>query len=217
MWYAQNPGRRARQITGDVAVLLWTAAWTAAAVAAHRLARLLTLPRPADGRAGSPAARLPLVGDRVDHALRGLADAAGSGDPAAVRTAVVTGAAVVFLVPVSVVLSTWLPRRLRWVRQAAAAQELAASDDGRELLALRSLLRPLDEVAATAESLPGATPGSLAEGWRDADPETLDALADAELERLGLRLDAQLPHDPLPGPRPTGGHPAPEPAPEPVG
>lgn len=77
--------------------------------------------------------------------------------------------------------------RLRWTRQAAAAHELAASDDGRELLALRSLLRPLDEVAATADAIPDATPGSLAEGWRNADPATLDALAEAELEQLGLR------------------------------
>ncbi|NDZ98444.1 hypothetical protein G3I28_03695, partial [Streptomyces sp. SID10116] len=34
--------------------------------------------------------------------------------------------------------------------------------------------------------IPDATPGSLAWGWRHGDPETLDALAEAELERLGL-------------------------------
>ncbi|MEV0115961.1 hypothetical protein AB0H77_22395 [Streptomyces sp. NPDC050844] len=194
MWYAQNYGLRARQITGDGAILLWIAFWSTAAVVTYRLACKFAFPAagtaasaPAPGSPGSPAARLPLVGDRVDSALRGVADAADTGDPVIVRTAVTAGAVAVFLVPVGLVLGSWLPRRLRWTRQAAAAHELAASDDGRELLALRSLLRPLDEVAATADAIPDATPGSLAEGWRNADPATLDALAEAELERLGLR------------------------------
>lgn len=188
MWYAQNPGRRTRQLLGDGAVLLWTGVWTTAAIVAYRLACLLTRPTPeaAAPSLGAPS-RLPLVGDRVDSAVRTVADAAGTGDPLAVRTAVTVGALVVFLVPVGLVLSSWLPRRLRWIRQAAAAQELAASDDGRELLALRALLRPLDEVARTAAELPDATAGSLAEGWRGGDPDILDALAEAELVRLGLR------------------------------
>ncbi|WP_338696454.1 hypothetical protein V2W30_13600 [Streptomyces sp. Q6] len=46
---------------------------------------------------------------------------------------------------------------------------------------------PLDEVGRTADALPDSTPGSLAEGWREGDPATLDALAEAELVRLGLR------------------------------
>ncbi|MCX4667225.1 hypothetical protein OG453_11225 [Streptomyces sp. NBC_01381] len=194
MWYAQNYGLRARQITGDGAILLWIAFWSTAAVVTYRLASKFAFPAagsaasaPAPGSPGSPAARLPLVGHRVDSALRGVADAADTGDPVIVRAAVTAGAVAVFLVPVGLVLGSWLPRRLRWTRQAAAAHELAASDDGRELLALRSLLRPLDEVAATADAIPDATPGSLAEGWRNADPATLDALAEAELERLGLR------------------------------
>ncbi|MEV8015240.1 hypothetical protein AB0O76_02540 [Streptomyces sp. NPDC086554] len=197
MWYAQNYGLRARQIAGDGAILLWIAFWSTAAVVAYRLACKIAFPAAGSaasppvsgfpGSPGSPAARLPLVGHRVDSALRGVADAADTGDPVIVRTAVTAGAVAVFLVPVGLVLGSWLPRRLRWTRQAGAAHELAASDDGRELLALRSLLRPLDEVAATADAIPDATPGSLAEGWRNADPATLDALAEAELERLGLR------------------------------
>lgn len=189
MWYAQNPGRRTRQLLGDGAVLLWTALWTAAAVVAYRLACLLTRPAPETPPPpiGDPS-RLPLVGDRVDSALRIAADVAGAGDPVTVRAAVIVGAVVVFLVPVGLVLNSWLPRRLRWIRQAAAAHELAASDDGRELLALRALLRPLDEVARTANELPDATAGSLAEGWRGGDPDVIDALAEAELVRLGLHI-----------------------------
>ncbi|MEU5953818.1 hypothetical protein [Streptomyces sp. NPDC047525] len=193
MWYAQNPGRRTRQLLGDGAVLLWTALWTAAAVVAYRLACLLTRPAPeAPAPSLGAPSRLPLVGDRVDSALRAAADVAGAGDPVTVRAAVIVGAVVVFLVPVGLVLSSWLPRRLRWIRQAAAAQELAASDDGRELLALRALLRPLDEVARTAYELPDATAGSLAEGWRGGDPDIIDALAEAELVRLGLHIPEQV-------------------------
>lgn len=192
MWYAQNPGRRTRQLLGDGAVLLWTALWTAAAVVAYRLACLLTRPMPeAPPPIGDPS-RLPLVGDRVDSALRTAADIAGTGDPVTVRAAVIVGAVAVFLVPVGLVLNSWLPRRLRWIRQAAAAEELAASDDGRELLALRALLRPLDEVARTANELPDATAGSLAEGWRGGDPVIIDALAEAEVVRLGLHIPERV-------------------------
>lgn len=215
MWYAHNPGRRALQLLGDGAALLWIALWAAAALAAHRLAQLAS--QPAQHRP-----RIPLLGSSVDGALRGVAHA---GDrivsaapapqgPAAAQALAVLGAMALFVIPVGLMLTVWLPRRIRWTRQAAAAQELASTEDGRELLALRALLRPLDELAATAELLPAAPggtpdqdpevdpdldpdldldvppdpgPGSLAKGWREADPVVLDALAEAELQRLGLR------------------------------
>lgn len=209
MWYAQNSGRRLRQLLGDAAVLLWTALWAAAALIAYRLAQLISRPVPGPGtghglgpgsgsgsgfgHVGRSAARVPLVGERLDAALREVAGAgdrlaqAGDGSRAAVEVLSAVGAAGVFLLPAGIVLALWLPRRLRWSRQALAARELAASEDGRELLALRALMRPLDELARTATTLQDATPGSLAEGWREGDPETLDALAEAELVRLGLR------------------------------
>jgi hypothetical protein len=217
MWYAHNPGRRARQFLGDGAALLWTALWAAMALAVHRLVQ------PAS-QATPHRPRIPLLGSSVDGALRGVAHA---GDrivsaapapqgPAAAQALAVLGAVALFVIPVGLMLTVWLPRRIRWTRQAAAAQELAATEDGRELLALRALLRPLDELAATAGLLPATPdetpdpdldpdpdpdldldldldvapapgPGSLAKGWREADPVVLDALADAELQRLGLR------------------------------
>ncbi|WP_063806273.1 hypothetical protein [Streptomyces kanamyceticus] len=182
MWYAQNSARRTHQLAGDAGVLLWTALWATAAVIAYRLACLLALPRALKEHSRP----LPLIGGRADTALRRVAGAVDAMDPVAVRSAVAVGAVALFVVPVALVLVLWLPRRLRWIRQAGAARDLATCDDGRELLALRSLLRPLDEVALTASEIPDATPGSLAWGWRHGDPETLDALAAAELERLGL-------------------------------
>jgi hypothetical protein len=177
MWYAHQPGRRTRQIIGDGAVLLWTGGWAAAAVLAHRARS-----GAGGGLHGLPGAGgpMPLVGGH--GALRDVAFA----EPASIGVLAVVSAAVVFVVPVGLVLAVWLPRRMRWVRQAAAARDLAATEDGRELLALRTLLRPLDDVGRTAGALPDSTPGSLAEGWREGDPATLDALAEAELTRLGL-------------------------------
>ncbi|MFD3560037.1 hypothetical protein ACFWVU_10230 [Streptomyces sp. NPDC058686] len=219
MWYAHNPGRRARQLLGDGAALLWTALWAAAALAAHQLVQ------PAS-QSAAHRPRIPLLGSSVDGALRGVAHAGNRivsaapapQGPAAAQALAVLGAVALFVIPVGLMLTVWLPRRIRWTRQAAAAQDLAATEDGRELLALRALLRPLDELAATAELLPTQPdgtpgedqdpdqdpdldleldleldvpptpgPGSLAKGWREADPVVLDALADAELQRLGLR------------------------------
>ncbi|MGW4385944.1 hypothetical protein [Streptomyces sp. NPDC004685] len=217
MWYAHNPGRRARQLLGDGTALLWAALWAAMALAVYRLVQPASQPAP-------HRPRIPLLGSSVDGALRGVAHAGdrivsaapAAQGPAAAQTLAVLGAVALFVIPVGLMLTVWLPRRIRWTRQAAAAQELAGTEDGRELLALRALLRPLDELAATAALLPVAPdetpdpdqgpdpdpdldpdldldvppdpgPGSLAKGWREADPVVLDALADAELQRLGLR------------------------------
>ncbi|MFP3991328.1 hypothetical protein U9R90_28450 [Streptomyces sp. E11-3] len=202
MFYAQSSSRRTRQMIVDGAVLLWAALWAAVAVTAYRLAQLLAQPaKGAEGSgfsaeltaAGATAARVPLVGGKLDATLRTVAGAgdrfatAGGGSQQAVDALAAAGAVALFVLPVGLALALWLPRRLRWTRQASAARDLATSEDGRELLALRTLMRPLDEVARTATALPDATPGSLAEGWRNGDPETLDMLADAELFRLGLR------------------------------
>ncbi|MFD4632913.1 hypothetical protein ACFVYR_15100 [Streptomyces sp. NPDC058284] len=191
MWYAQNPSRRTHQLAGDAGVLLWTALWATVAVIAYRLACLLALPRAIQEH----SAPLPLVGERVDLVLWRLAEAVDAMDPVIVRIAVAVGALALFVLPVGLMLAAWLPRRLRWIRQAAAARDLAASDDGREILALRTLLRPLHEVAIMAANMAGATPGSLAEGWRNGDPQTLEALAEAELERLGLDLLPRVPEE----------------------
>ncbi|MYT69681.1 hypothetical protein ACN2WE_14480 [Streptomyces sp. cg28] len=176
MWYAHQPSRRARQIIGDGAALLWVAGWAVVAVAAHRVLGAATRPRV--GLPG-PLHGVARAGDRIVSAAP-----EGAGP---VRLLVLLAALAVFVVPVALLCALWLPRRIRWVRRAAAARDLANSEDGRELLALRALLRPLDEVGRTAEALPETTPGSLAEGWREGDPATLDALAEAELIRLGLR------------------------------
>ncbi|MFJ9035811.1 hypothetical protein ACIRF8_04385 [Streptomyces sp. NPDC102406] len=176
MWYAHRPGRRARQIIGDGAAVLWIALWAGAAVSAHRLIT---------HAARSARPRIPLLGPRMHGTLHDVAragDRLADSGPAPAQSLAVLAAVALFVVPVGLLLALWLPRRIRWTRQAAAARELAATEDGRELLALRALVRPLDELARFTD----AGPGRLAEGWREADPVVLDALADVELRHLGL-------------------------------
>ncbi|MCX3059129.1 hypothetical protein [Streptomyces beihaiensis] len=189
MWYAHHPGRRTRQLVGDGTALLWTGLCAGGALTAHRALvsasrHAVTVHRPrlpllGPGPHSGPLHDMARAGGRIAHAAPG-----GQG---AAQVLAWLAALVLFAVPVGLMLVVWLPRRLRWSRQAVAARDLAATEDGRELLALRTLMRPLDEVGRTAEALSGSTPGSLAEGWREGDPDTLDALAEAELVRLGLR------------------------------
>ena len=60
------------------------------------------------------------------------------------------------------------------------ATTLRRAPTGRDLLALRALARqPLRRLVTMGPD--------LANGWRDGDPATLDALAALELRSLGLR------------------------------
>ncbi|SDD66057.1 hypothetical protein [Actinokineospora iranica] len=89
-----------------------------------------------------------------------------------------TGALII--VPVALVLVVWLPRRLRFVRDAGAARRLRAlGADGADLLALRALVfQPLPRLSRA---------GAVGACWRAGDPEVIAALARSELRRLGMR------------------------------
>lgn len=83
-------------------------------------------------------------------------------------------------VPLALVLFVWLPLRLRWIRRAGVAAAVRTDPAGRDLLALRALAgRPLNELARLGPD--------IAQSWRAGDPEAVDALAELELRRLGLR------------------------------
>ena len=169
MWYAQNPGRRNRQLLGDGAVLLWTALWTRAAVVAYRLACLLTRPPPEapPPPIGDPS-RLPLVGDRVDAALRAAADIAGAGDPVTVRAAVIVAPSPSSSYPsVSCSAAGYPPSALDPAgrRRPGARRELRRP----RLLACAPAAGP-GRGGADRVRTPDATAGGLAEGWRAATP-----------------------------------------------
>ncbi len=93
-------------------------------------------------------------------------------------------AVVLVVLPVGWLLLRWLPWRLRWLREAAAADRLTGRGaDGvtdLELLAARAMATaPLPQLARL--------PAGTGAGWRAGDPAALRALAALELDRLGLR------------------------------
>jgi hypothetical protein len=200
--YADRPDRRARQVAADLGLLLWAVVWVLVARVVHRAVLVLAEPgraladlggsisRTMDSAAGA-AEDVPLVGDELADPFSSLGDAGGSvagagqGAQDAVQTLATVLAVVLVVLPVGWMLLRWAPWRLRWAREAAAADRLMA--DRRleppelELLAARALATaPLPVLARL--------PAGTGAGWRAGDPAAVRALAGLELARLGLRL-----------------------------
>jgi hypothetical protein len=195
--YADTARLRFRQLATDLAVLGWVAIWAMAGLFTHRIVLRIAAPARALEGAGDElassldeAARrtesLPLLGgalagplDAAGAAASRLAAAGVAGQEATERLAVLLGL-VVALAPALTVLARWLPGRVRWVREAAAARALVLRSDDLELFALRALVsRPLTELRAV-DPAPGA---AFARG----DRTVIAALAARELEALGQR------------------------------
>lgn len=195
--YAENPARRARQVTADVVVLAWVVVWVLIGTAVHdAVARLAAPGRTLEqagtslggglGDAAEAVGGVPLVGDALGAPLESAGGAADAITAAGVeiqdvveRTALVAGLSVAAW-PVLVVVGVWLALRLRFARRAAAARELLAEGAGLELFALRALTRvPLRSLATVDPDPAGA--------WRRGDPDVVRALAALELREAGLR------------------------------
>jgi hypothetical protein len=196
-WYAEVPARRVRQVTADAlaGVALLICLWVGNSV--HDLAVKLAGP----GRAlevagadfaqrmtdaGSTVGGVPVMGDELEAAF----DQAGDGGRAletagveqqdAVSTFAITMAFVSGGIPALFVLALWLPPRWRFARRAGHARRLRDMDIGLDLFAFRALARqPIAELARLR--------ADTAAGWRNQDPEIIEALAALELRRLGLR------------------------------
>lgn len=196
--YAQNPALRLRQLAADVGLLVWTVGWVLAARAVHGAVLALAGPgravedlgRSVAGSMGSAAGAaegVPLVGDELATPFEALAEASGSvrGAGQSAQDAVDTLATILSLalvvLAVGWMLLRWLPWRTRWVREATAADRLLTGVPDLELLAARAMATaPLPRLAA----LPAGTGAA----WRAGDPAAVRALAELELDRLGLRL-----------------------------
>ncbi len=192
-WYADDRRLRARQLVLDGAVLLWCLLFLRLAQVVH--AGVLRLQEPgrelqaagtrlADGL-GSAADRVagaPLVGGRLREPLdaaagagRAVAAAGASGQQAVGHLALVL-ALVVVLVPVGAVLVRWVPYRVRYAQEAAAAVLLRGDV---ELLALRAATSlPLSRLARLG-------PEPVAR-WRRGEPGAAEELAALELRSLGV-------------------------------
>ncbi len=201
-FYAQRPGRLIGQLLGDAFVLLWAVVWAVVAVVVDRTVSLLTGPARQTARtaenlaknfsdAAGQAGQVPGLGNRLrqpfDAASGSLGDlitAANQQVETIDRVATLAGW-LTFLVPVTVLVAFWLPRRIRFHRRAQAAQAFLDSTADLDLFALRAMAsQPLHVLA-------GISPDPVA-AWRAGDRAVIDRLAEVELRQTGLVLPASL-------------------------
>ena len=195
--YADTPGRRARQLFTDVAIVVWIAVWIWLADKLYHLVGQLAEPgkkmaSAGDGisgnlsDAGKKVDNIPGVGNALASPFNKAADSAKSlADAGREQQHIVHEMAwvlalLLLLVPIALVLFFWLPLRVRWVVRASAAASLRGGPGGADLLALRALANQPLRKLAKLDTDPVAA-------WRRGDKSTVDALAGLELKGLGLR------------------------------
>ncbi|XVV14227.1 hypothetical protein ACQP2X_07745 [Actinoplanes sp. CA-131856] len=195
--YADRIPTAVRQLITDIAVVIWVYLWVRAGLWVHDMVEKLGVPgaklESAGGGiadnladAGGKVGRVPLVGDQLVKPFTGAADAARNlADAGRQQQEIVDQMAIIMAlaavaVPLALVLFLWLPLRIRWIRRAGVATSVRNEPAGRDLLALRALAgQPLNRLAKMGPD--------IAQSWRNGDPEAVDALAELELRRLGLK------------------------------
>ena len=205
--YSIRPGRLAGQIFSDLFVLAWSIGCGVVALVVNQVVAALAVPARETARNGTrlmdnmreaaeQAARVPGVGEDLRRPFDAASDTLGNVVTAAnnqvesiERLALVAGW-LVFLIPVALVVALWLPRRVRFYRQARASQALLDSDADLDLFALRAMAsQPLYVLAGVSDDPVRA--------WRDGDRRVIDALAEIELRRHGLRMPKNRPEVPV--------------------
>ena len=195
--YADNPPRLAWQVAADVVALLWVVFWIWIAFTVRAV--ILDLRGPGErlvdagtslqntfSGAADRADGIPVVGDALADALGGgtaTGDAlveAGTTQIDGVESLAFWVTTVLILLPLLVLLVTWLPARLRYAREAGAVAELMRRGTHGDLLALRALTgRRIHRLARLHIDPAGA--------WRRGDPDDIRALAELEMDQLGLK------------------------------
>lgn len=201
--YADSSARRTRQLLGDVLLVLWTVGWVKFALIVHTATLALAGPGEriaeaggglADGLrdVGATVGGVPLLGDEVGAPFVGAGEAAdalaAAGDAqvdAVTQLALWLGLAVA-AIPILVVLAGYLPRRIRFVREATAGQRFIDAGEDLDLFALRALARqPMRRLAQVSDDPAGA--------WRRHDAGVIRALANLELSESGMREASDRP------------------------
>jgi hypothetical protein len=200
--YAQRPGKLIGQLVADVLVILWGVVWALIGSFIHDMIALVAVPARETARAAgrlaedfqeaaAQAANVPGVGDQLRRPFDAAANTMGGVISSAnhqvtniEQLATVVGW-LVFLIPVSVVIAFWLPRRVRFWQQSRAAQRFIDSDADLDLFALRAMAtEPMHVLAAISDDPVGA--------WRSGDAKVITKLAEIELGRSGLHLPPRL-------------------------
>ena len=196
--YADAPGHQARQVLGDLLLMLWIALW----VRLSQVVRDATLALAAPGEqieeagtglagklrdAGGTVGGLPLVGDQARAPFDGAGDAAdriaaaGAAQVEAVQTLAFWLSLAVGSIPILVVVAFYVPLRWRFIRTASAGRRFVDSGADLDLFALRAMSnQPLHRLARISDDPVRA--------WRDGDPDVVRALAALELRDTGLGL-----------------------------
>jgi hypothetical protein len=200
--YADRPGIATRQFVSDLCVVAWVGAWIWIATRVYALVEKLAVPGKTLEQAGTGIAgglsdagkkvgSLPGVGDALAKPLdtaasgaRSLAQA-GREQQHSVHQLAIIIVVLVLIVPLGLAIFGWLPLRLRWIARARVGLALRSQSAGRDLLALRALVRqPLRRLVAIHPD--------PASAWRASDTSTVDALAAMELRTLGLKPDRRV-------------------------
>lgn len=196
--YADAPGHQARQVLGDLLLVLWIALW----VRLSQVVRDATLALAAPGEqieeagtglagklrdAGGTVGGLPLVGDQARAPFDGAGDAAdriaaaGAAQVEAVQTLAFWLSLAVGAIPILVVVAFYVPLRWRFIRTASAGRRFVDSGADLDLFAMRAMSnQPLHRLARISDDPVRA--------WRDGDPDVVRALAALELRDTGLGL-----------------------------
>jgi hypothetical protein len=200
--YAAQRGRMLSQLVGDVSVLVWVVGWAVVGFLVDATVGALAGPARETARtaarlsgdltdAATQAAQVPGVGDALRRPLDSAAGSVGSivdaanNQVASVERLAAVAGWLTFLVPVLVLLAFWLPRRIRFVRRAAAARRFLDSRADLDLFALRALAnQPMHVLAAVSDDPVTA--------WRQGDRRVIDALAELELRSSGLTMPDRL-------------------------
>jgi hypothetical protein len=200
--YAKRPAKMIGQLVGDGFVVVWTIGWGIVAIFVHKVIEVLAAPARETARtamrlaenfreAAAEAAKVPVAGEQLRRPLDSasvslgtLIESANEQVASIERLALIVGW-LVFLIPVTIVIAFWLPRRIRFYRQAHASQVFLDSLADLDLFALRAMAaQPLYVLAEISDD--------PVQAWRSGDREVINKLAEIELRRNGLQLPATL-------------------------
>jgi hypothetical protein len=195
--YSDHPVRGSLQILGDVFVVAWVIGWVFVGRFVHdafvETAKLgYGIQDGAEGvasnlrKAGSGAAEVPLVGDKLSAPFTGAGGAAGklahSGEEFGDRLSWLSLPMGILLagLPILFVVLLWGPARWRYARRAGTTIDLARTVEGRDVLALRALAnQPTARLTAISDDPVG--------DWRRGKADVVDRLATMEMRSSGVR------------------------------